>query len=249
MRAGGGRDRLALAPRAPFAPRAKSCIFIFNYGGPSQVDLFDPKPELNKRHGQPIPNLEDDPLFKSRNPGMLMGSPRKFRRHGQSGIEVSDFFPRLAECVDDMAIIRSCWADSFAHGSGLLQMNTGFVRQGFPSLGSWVTYGLGTMNEDLPAYVVFLDHRGGPIGGAPNWSSGFMPAAFQGTQFRTTGDPLIDLSPPRGVTAGQQREQLDLMRALDSQGAAAGIADSQLAARLATYELAFRMQSSASRGG
>ena len=112
-----------------------------------------------------------------------------------------------------MAIIRSCYADSFAHGSGLLQMNTGFVRQGYPSLGSWVTYGLGTVNEDLPAFVVFLDHRGGPIGGAPNWSSGFMPAAYQGTQFRTIGDPLIDLNPPGGVTAAQQREQLDLMRA------------------------------------
>ncbi|HEY1598543.1 MAG TPA: DUF1501 domain-containing protein [Pirellulales bacterium] len=238
------RSPLASRP-AHFAPKAKSCIFLFNYGGPSQVDLFDPKPELAKRHGQPIPNLEDDPLFKSRNPGMLLGSPRKFTRHGQAGIEVSDLFPRLAEHVDDMAIIRSCYADSFAHGSGLLQMNTGFVRQGYPSLGSWVTYGLGTVNEDLPAFVVFLDHRGGPIGGAPNWSSGFMPAAYQGTQFRTVGDPLIDLKPPGGVTAAQQREQLDLMRALAAQSPAAAHDDSQLAARLATYELAFRMQSSA----
>ncbi len=150
----------------PFAPRAKSCIFLFNYGGPSQVDLFDPKPELNKRHGQPIPNLDNDPLFKSRNPGLLMGTPSKFQRHGQSGLEISNFFPHLATCADDLAIIRSCHADSFAHGSGLLQMNTGFVRQGYPCLGSWVTYGLGSVNEDLPAFVVFLDHRGGPIGGA-----------------------------------------------------------------------------------
>ena len=228
-----------------FAPRAKSCIFLFNYGGPSQVDLFDPKPELNKRHGQPIPNLDNDPLFKSRNPGLLLGTPSKFQRHGQSGLEISNFFPHLATCADDLAIIRSCYADSFAHGSGLLQMNTGFVRQGYPCLGSWVTYGLGSVNEDLPAFVVFLDHRGGPIGGAPNWSSGFMPAAFQGTQFRTTGDPLIDLKPPGGVTAAQQREQLDLMRQLERLGPVAGAADGQLAARLATYELAFRMQSSA----
>lgn len=235
-----------LAPRpAHFAPRAKSCIFLFNYGGPSQVDLFDPKPELNKRHGQPIPNLDNDPLFKSRNPGLLLGTPSRFQRHGQSGLEISSFFPHLATCADDLAIVRSCYADSFAHGSGLLQMNTGFVRQGYPCLGSWVTYGLGSVNEDLPAFVVFLDHRGGPIGGAPNWSSGFMPAAFQGTQFRTTGDPLIDLKPPGGVTAAQQREQLDLMRQLERLGPVASAADGQLAARLATYELAFRMQASA----
>ncbi len=238
--------RSPLAPHPPhFASKAKSCIFIFNYGGPSQVDLFDPKPELNKRHGQPIPNLDNDPLFKSRNPGMLMGTPRKFQKHGQSGVEISDLFPHLATCADDLAIIRSCYADSFAHGSGLLQMNTGFVRQGYPCVGSWVTYGLGSVNEDLPAFVVFLDHRGGPIGGAPNWSSGFMPAAFQGTQFRTTGDPLIDLKPPGGVTAAQQREQLDLMRELEHIGSAGGVADGQMAARLETYELAFRMQASA----
>ena len=243
-RAAAASSPLALKP-SHFAPEAKSCIFLFNYGGPSQVDLFDPKPELTKRHGQPIPNLDNDPLFKSRNPGMLLASPRTFARHGQSGIEVSDLFPRLAECVDDMAVIRSCYADSFAHGSGLLQMNTGFIRQGYPSLGSWVTYGLGTVNENLPAYVVFLDHRGGPIGGAPNWSSGFMPAAFQGTQFRTSGDPLIDLKPPGGVTAAQQREQLDLLRELDRDSPATSAPDGEWAARLATYELAFRMQSSA----
>ncbi|MBI2825964.1 MAG: DUF1501 domain-containing protein [Planctomycetia bacterium] len=235
-----------LAIRPPhFAPRAKACISLFNYGGPSQVDLFDPKPELTRRHGQPIPNLDSDPLFKVRNPGTLLASTRKFAKHGQSGVEVSDLFPRLAECVDDMAVIRSCYADSFAHGSGLLQMNTGFVRQGYPALGSWVTYGLGTENENLPAFVVFLDHRGGPIGGAPNWSSGFMPAAFQGTQFRTTGDPLIDLKPPGGVTLAQQRQQLDLLHQLHDEAPGAKAPDGELAARLATYELAFRMQASA----
>jgi len=235
-----------LSRAAHFAPKAKSCIFLFMYGGPSQVDLFDPKPELTKRHGEPIPNLDNDPLFKVRGPGKLLASTRKFSKCGQSGLEVSDLFPRLSAHMDDIAVLRSCYADSFAHGSGLLQMNTGFIRQGYPSLGSWVTYGLGTANQDLPAYVVFLDHRGGPIGGAPNWASGFMPAAFQGTQFRATGDPLIDLKPPAGVTAAQQRQQLDLLRELHSQApSGATIDDGALAARLASYELAFRMQATA----
>ncbi|HEY2841698.1 MAG TPA: DUF1501 domain-containing protein [Pirellulales bacterium] len=236
-----------LAARAPhFAPKAKSCIFLFMYGGPSQVDLFDPKPELTRRHGEPIPNLDNDPLFKVRSPGKLLATTRKFAKHGQSGLEISDLFPHLSQHADDLAVLRSCYADSFAHGSGLLQMNTGFVRQGYPSLGSWVTYGLGTANQDLPAYVVFLDHRGGPIGGAPNWASGFMPASFQGTQFRATGDPLIDLKPPGAATAAQQRQQLDLLRQLHEQAPAVQATDDgTLAARLATYELAFRMQATA----
>ena len=184
-----------LAPRQPhFAPRAKSCIVLFMYGGVSQVDTWDPKPELARRHGQPIPNLATDPLLKVRNPGTLLGSSRTFTRSGQSGIEVSDLYPNLARCIDDLAIIRGTYADSFAHGSGLLQMNTGYLRLGYPSLGSWVSYGLGTFNQNLPAFVVMLDHRGGPIGGAPNWGQGFMPAAFQGTQFRTQGDPILNLS-------------------------------------------------------
>src|SRR5437588_3612508 len=205
-----------LAPKNPHYPaRARSCIFLFMYGGPSQVDLFDPKPELKKRHGQPIPNLDKDPLFKVRNPGPLLGSSRKFSKCGKAGVEISDLFPTLGQCADDMAIIRSCYADSFAHGSGLLQMNTGYIRQGYPSLGSWVTYGLGTENQNLPAYVVMLDQRGGPISGPPNWSSGFMPASFQGTQFRTTGNPILNLTPAEGVTPAQQRQQLDLLARLN----------------------------------
>src|SRR5207244_9142225 len=127
------------------------------------------------------------------------------------GILVSDLYPNLARTIDDIAVLRGCYADSFAHGSGLLQMNTGFLRQGYPSIGSWVTYGLGTVNQNLPAFVVLLDQRGGPITGPPNWSSGFMPAAYQGTQFRTTGDPILHLKPPRGITPAQQRRQLDLL--------------------------------------
>jgi hypothetical protein len=227
-----------------FAPKAKSCIFLFMYGGPSHMDLFDPKPELTKRDGQPMPNLENDPRFDAaRTKGKpLLGSQWDFKKHGHSGIEVSSLFPKVAECVDDMAIIRSCHADSFAHGSGLLQMNTGMLRQGFPSLGSWVTYGLGTVNQNLPAYVVMLDHRGGPIGGAPNWGAGFMPAGFQGTQFRTSGDPIIDLSPRNGITRHQQRHQLDLLGQLDGIHSAEHPLDSEFGARLDSYELAFRMQ-------
>ncbi len=234
-----------MAPKpSHFAPKAKSCIFLFMYGGPSHVDLFDPKPELSKRDGQPMPDLESDPRFnhKNNNGKPLLGSMWDFQKRGQAGIEVSSLFPRVGGCVDDMAIIRSCYADSFAHGSGLLQMNTGYLRQGFPSLGSWMTYGLGTLNQNLPAYVVLLDQRGGPIGGAPNWGAGFMPAGYQGTQFRTSGDPIIDLSPRGGVTRAQQRQQLDLLGELGEMHREQLPHDTQLAARLESYELAFRMQ-------
>ncbi len=235
-----------LSPKQPhFAPRAKACINLFMYGGPSQVDLFDPKPALDKYAGQPIPSLDSDPLFKVRNPGTLLPSAHKFARHGQAGIEISDLFPSLARHVDDMAIVRSCYSDSFAHGSGLLQMNTGFLRQGYPSLGSWVTYGLGSVNQDLPAYVVMLDHRGGPIGGAPNWNSGFMPATYQGTQFRTSGEPLIDLALPAGVSPMQRRQQLDLLKRLDDIRRAGLPNPHELDARLASYELSYRMQAHA----
>jgi hypothetical protein len=171
-----------------------------------------------------------------------LGALWPFEKRGQSGIEISSLFPKLGGCIDDMAIIRSCHADSFAHGSGLLQMNTGSLRQGYPSLGSWVTYGLGTVNQNLPSYVVLLDHRGGPIGGAPNWGAGFMPAGFQGTQFRTSGDPIIDLSPRGGVTRAQQRQQLDLLSELGEMHRRQLPHDTELSARLESYELAFRMQ-------
>ena len=244
----------ALAPKAShFTAKAKRCIFLFMYGGVSQVDTFDPKPELNKRHGQPMPNLNSDPLLKMRQSrlGGLLGSTRQFIQSGESGIEVSDLYPHLARKIDDIAVIRGTYADSFAHGSGLLQMNTGFLRQGHPSVGSWVTYGLGTENENLPGYVVLLDHRGGPISGPPNWSSGFMPATYQGTQFRPTGDPILNLEPPEGVTAAQQRQQLDLLAKFSKvpggqvPGGTGAPENDELRARIASYELAFRMQQSA----
>jgi len=236
-----------LVPKQPhFSAKAKACIVLFMYGGVSQVDTFDPKPELIKHLGKPIPTLVSDPVLRGRNPGTLLGSSRKFARHGQSGIEVSDLYPRLATCVDDLAIVRSMHTDSFAHGSGLLQMNTGFVRQGYPSLGSWVTYGLGTVNQDLPGYVVMLDQRGGPISGPPNWGAGFMPATYQGTPFRTSGDPILNLRPPQGISAAQQRNELDLLATLNTPCTTAGVAGNpELMARIASYELAYRMQSSA----
>jgi hypothetical protein len=242
----GRTEASPLAPRQPHYPaKAKSCIFLFMYGGPSQVDLWDPKPELAKHHGKPIPDLDKDPLFKVRNPGTLLASNHKFLKNGKSGIEVSDLYPHLSRCVDDMAIIRSTYSDSFAHGSGLLQMNTGFLQQGYPCLGSWVTYGLGTVNQNLPAFVVMLDQRGGPITGPPNWSSGFMPATYQGTQFRTSGDPILNLRPPQGTTALQQRNELDLLGRLNQMYGEASPDNSELSARIASYELAFRMQATA----
>ncbi len=230
-----------LAPRPPhFQAKAKAVICLFMYGGVSQVDTWDPKPELTRRSGQPMPLL--DPVLKARNPGTLLGSPRRFARHGESGIEVSDLYPHLARQVDRLAVIRGTWTNSFAHGSGLLQMNTGYLRQGFPCLGSWVAYGLGSLSRNLPGFVVMLDHRGGPIGGAPNWGHGFMPAAYQGTQLRTSGDPILHLSPPPGVTTRQQRHQLDLLADLDRGHQKATPDNSELEARLAGYELAFNMQ-------
>ena len=236
------------APKAPHFPaRAKSCIFLFMYGGPSQVDTWDPKPELNKRHGEPLPFLKSDPLLAMRKDrlGGLMGSTHTFKQHGESGIEVSDLYPRLAGQIDDLAVIRSTYADSFAHGSGLLQMNTGQLRQGHPCLGSWVNYGLGTENQDLPGFVVLLDPRGGPISGPPNWGAGYMPASYQGTRFRSRGDPILFLERPEGVTDTEQRRQLDLLRRLHELRGAPGPENDELDARIASYELAFRMQQSA----
>jgi hypothetical protein len=239
-------SRSPLAPRpAHFAGRAKSVICLFMYGGVSQVDTFDPKPELARWNNQPYPHLDADPLFKSRGPGNLLASKYQFAPAGDCGTEISELYPHLARQADRLAVVRSCYTDSFAHGSGLLQMNTGFVRQGSPSLGSWVTYGLGSENENLPSYVVMLDQRGGPIGGAPNWGAGYMPAAYQGTQFRTAGDPVLNLQPPAGVSRAQQRNELDLLSHLADIRNAGLEREDELAARLDTYELAYRMQAHA----
>ena len=174
-----------------------------------------------------------------------MPSLWSFKKYGQSGMDVSELFPNVAKMVDEIALIRSMFSISNDHGPALFQMNTGFIQAGYPSLGSWVTYGLGTENQSLPAFVVFSDWRGGPIGGAPNWGNGFMPAAYQGTPFRSTGDPIVDLKPPKDITPERQRRWLDLLRKLNEQHLSANPEDTELSARIQSYELAFRMQSHA----
>ena len=240
-----------LAPRQPMFPgKAKSVIFLFMYGGPSQVDTFDPKAGLEKYNGKTmtaeiVKGLGEVKTFGGDSHAPLMRSPFKFSKYGQSGIEVSEIFPHVGSCVDDITFIRSIYGDSNNHAPALFEMNTGSIQQGYPSVGSWVTYGLGTENQDLPAYVVMTDHRGGPIGGAPNWSSGFMPATFQGTVFRSSGTPILDLSPGADVSQAEQRASLDLLGKLNTEHAHLNPGDSELEARIAAYELAYRMQAHA----
>jgi hypothetical protein len=239
------------APKSPhFAPRAKSCIFLMMNGAPSQVDTFDYKPELEKYSGKSLP--EDKKFINSggRQMGFLTPAWRPFRPGGESGLLVSDYFPEVRKHADKLCVLNSCHTDSHAHGSALVAMNTGKTLIGRPSLGSWCVYGLGSENESLPGYVVMLDKRGGPIGGQPNWSSGFMPATFSGTLFRPSGDPILDLRGPAHITREMQRTQLDLIAQLNERHLAerriydqAGGQD--LASRINSYELAFRMQSSA----
>ncbi len=235
----------ALAPH--FAPRAKSVIFLFMYGGPSHVDLFDPKPALAKWHGQPIPVWKkEDAFMGAKTKNVAMASPYTFAKQGQSGIEMAETFPQLARHADDLCVIRSMHAESNNHGPALFQMNSGFIQAGRPSMGSWVTYGLGSESENLPAFVVLLDHQGAPVNGALNWSNGFMPAAYQGVPFRGSGEPIAYLSPPKNITRDRQRSRLDLLHQWNSDFAAEHPAETALAARINSYELAFRMQMSAS---
>jgi hypothetical protein len=234
-----------LAPKPPhFAAKAKHAIFLFMNGAPSHVDTFDPKPALAKYHETPYRG--NTPIGSNGRPvGHLMKSPFAFRKRGQSGLEVSDLFPHTSRFADDLCVLRSLYTDTAAHASGCLQMNTGSVQIGRPCLGSWLGYGLGTASEDLPGFVVMTDPRGGPIGGASNWSAGFMPAAYQGTLFRGQGSPLLDLATPAGIDAAAQRRDLDLLGRLNRGHVAAHPDESELAARIRSYELAFRMQTSA----
>jgi len=233
----------ALQVKPPnFAPRARSCIFLFMYGGPSQMDLFDYKPELQKNDGKTV-SLE---LRRHSNQnGKLLASARKFAQCGQSGLWCSDALPHLSRHMDKLAVIKSLYADSFAHGSAMIQMNTGRIIQGHPSIGSWLGYGLGSQNQNLPSYVVMLDPRGGPISGAANWTSGYMPAAYQGTVFRSQGEPILDLSPTEGITPQMQRGQVDAINALNAKHLADRPGYSELQARIASYELAFQLQTAA----
>ena len=233
-----------LVPRqAHFVCKAKSCIFLMMNGGPSQVDTWDPKPELEKHAGTAMPADKKFINSGGRAVGFLAPAVRLFKPGGESGTMVSDFFPQIRTHVDKIAVIRSCYTDTHAHGSASVQMNTGKPIIGRPSLGSWVTYGLGSENQNLPGYVVMLDKRGGPIGGQPNWSSGFIPASFQGTLFRPQGNPILDLTSPGNLSPQQQRSQLDLMARLNEEHLQQRPGGAELASRSASYELAYRMQS------
>ncbi|MCA9034903.1 MAG: DUF1501 domain-containing protein [Planctomycetaceae bacterium] len=229
----------------PHMRGAKSCIFLMMNGAPSQVDTFDYKPALEKYAGQPLPEGKKYINSGGRKVGFLTPAFRRFRPGGESGLLISDYFPNVRRHADKLAVINSCHTDSHAHGSALVAMNTGKTQIGRPSLGSWCVYGLGSENQSLPGYVVILDKRGGPIGGQPNWSSGFMSAAYQGTLFRPIGDPILDLRGPEHITAEMQRDQIDLLQQLNQQHLQDRKGASDLLARMKTYELAYRMQSEA----
>ena len=229
-----------------FKPRATAVISLFMGGGWSQVDTFDPKPALAKYAGEPIDGkVKGDVIVRQGFPGPLMPSPFAFSRHGQSGIEVSEIFPSLSRHVDQIAFLRSVYGRSNDHVQGTYEMQTGQINLGFPSVGSWVTYGLGSAASSLPAFVVMTDARGGPLGGPNDWSAGFMPAAYQGTLFRSTGDPIVDLKPPSGMTPEEQRLRLDALAKLNELDLQKFPGNSELAARISSYELAYRMQACA----
>jgi len=234
----------AIKPHHPAT--AKACIFLFMEGGPSQMDTFDPKPMLNKLAGKPLPESFGSVITsmgEARAP--LLASPRKWKQHGKSGAWVSELLPHTAEVVDDIAFIRSCVADGINHSAGVCQMNTGSILGGRPSLGSWATYGLGTENADLPAFVVMQDSQGQVVNGPRNWSAGFMPAVYQGIRIQGGVEPIPNLNTPDGVSDPQQRGKLDLLAQMNRKFADQHAEQSELDARLKSYELAFRMQAEA----
>lgn len=227
-------------------PRAKRVIWLFMHGGPSHMDLFDPKPDLVKYSGQPLPKSFGQVMTRrdvAKNP--LLGPIKPFRPRGQSGLEVSDFLPHIAECADDLFVIRSLHGDSVNHPQSVYQLNTGSILMGKPSVGSWVAYGLGSENQNMPAFVVLPDPGGGLKGGPPAWGSGFLPASYQGVTMRPGETPILDLKPPKQISSRQQRNILDLIQKLNRDHVRQREQDDELSARVAAYELAFRMQSAA----
>ena len=251
---------LAAKP-AHFAAKAKNVIWLFMNGGPSQVDTWDYKPELAKRDGQELAGFDKNTGFFTGNVGPLMKSPFQFAQHGKSGAWVSEIFPHLARQVDEMAFIHSCYTDSNNHSPALFMMNTGTPRMGFPCVGSWVTYGLGSESQDLPAFVAMSDPlgRGLPKGYSQNWGAGFLPSVYQGTWLKPQGDPIDNLYRSKEMTDKEQRAQLDLLRKLNQHKlhGATGLpvdgtgkpvaheADAEFAARIESFELAYRMQQAA----
>lgn len=264
LRSGGGIGGVALAqilasqqcgaaPSTPLSPkpshfagRAKRVIYLFMHGGPSHMDLWDPKPDLQQYSGHPLPESFGSVMTRrdvAKNP--LLGPIKPFHKHGQSGLEISEFLPHLSELADDLCVLRSCHGDSVNHPQSVYQMNTGSILMGKPSLGSWVAYGLGTENQNMPAFVVLPDPSGGLKGGPPAWGSGFLPATYQGTTMRPGKNPILNLNPQEGVTPERQRRVLDAIRQFNGEHLKARDFDDELGARVRSYELAFRMQSSA----
>ncbi len=229
------------ARSADVEPPAKSVIFLFMTGGPSQVETFDPKPELTRLHGQPVPaSLGKVQTQRVDETSLLLGVKRKFRPHGESGLVMSDLFPHLSTCADDLSVVRSLHADSIVHSAALYQMNSGRTLMGHPTIGAWLTYGLGSESDNLPSYVVMLDPDGALVGGPPCWGAGYFPPIYQGTLFRPEAPPILNLRPSAGRSIDRQQRNLDLLRQLNQ--ITRSPADPVLEARAATYELAFRMQ-------
>jgi hypothetical protein len=267
-RAGGGCGMLALAdlmahaetttgsaaqsvnPLAPkpshFPAKAKNVIWLFMNGGPSHVDTWDYKPELAKRDGQELKGFDQNTGFFRDQVGPVMKSPYKFARHGQSGAWVSEIFPNMAKHVDEMAFIHSCWTDSNNHSPALFKINTGMTRMGFPCVGAWVTYGLGSVSDNLPAFVAMYDTlgRGIPKGHSQNWGAGFLPSIYQGTALKPQGEPIDDMKRSPEMTSDAQRAQLDLLAKLNKRTLVQH-PDPDLAARIESFELAYRMQTAA----
>lgn len=257
FRAGGGAGALAYASLAQseaaaveavthFAPRAKRVIWLFMHGGPSHMDLLDPKPALTKYGGQPLPE-SFGMVMTRRNVGKntLMPPVRKFRPRGQSGIEISDFLPHISQHADDICVVRSLHGDSVNHPQSVYQMNTGSILMGNPSFGSWVAYGLGSENQNMPAFVVLPDPGGGLKGGPPAWGAGHLSARFQGVTMRPGASPILDLKPQPGVSEAQQRRDLALIDALNQRHLERRDHDDELTSRVKAYEMAFRMQTAA----
>ncbi|HMP79943.1 MAG TPA: DUF1501 domain-containing protein, partial [Pirellulaceae bacterium] len=237
--------RNPLAAKAPhYTPRAKSVIFLYMYGGPSQIDTFDYKPTM---YGMDNKTVEVKTFGRAghKNQGRIVEPRWKFKQYGDCGKWVSDLFPHVGQCVDDICFVHSMTADSPIHGSAMMQMNSGRIVSGSPCLGSWVNYGLGSVNENMPGFVVMLHYTGGPINGPRNWSSGFMPASYQGVVVRSSGSPILDLQRPAEMTDGVQRRLLDGLRDFNQAHEAIRPGNPDLAARISSYELAYKMQSTA----
>ncbi len=237
-----------LSPRPSLFPaRAKSVIWLFMNGGPSQVDTWDYKPELIRSHGKELAGFDKKTGFFADSVGPLMRSPFEWSRYGQSGTWVSDLFPNLSRHVDKMAFIHSCHTESNNHSPALFMINTGSTRMGSPCVGSWMTYGLGSASRNLPAFVVMSDplDRGLPKGQASNWGAGYLPSVYQGTWLRPKGEPIDNLRPPQGMDDVSQRAQLDLLARLNRGQLSGSAAEGELAARIESFELAYRMQTAA----